>query len=316
MSVFNERPEWLADGVESILNQTWSNLRFYIALDNPDNEELDDVLSGYEKTDNRICYVRNEQNIGLIRSLNRLMAMTDEAFIARMDADDISHPERLQKEIDELEKYDLDFVMSGANLMLENGDVHPGKAFPRFSPEDVLELQKITNVSIHPTWLVKSEVYKKLGGYRDVRNCEDLDFLLRALQAGYRVGYVPEPLIDYRLRERSVSSVSRHAQNAKAKALRELYCAGLPIDEERVVRALEELDDVPQAGGLERASAAKRKIDELSVALYERRLASCLAMAFRNYFTDCEFRHGFNDAIRMRAKIRQIVKRANSRNDA
>lgn len=315
MSVFNEKPEWLADSIESILNQTWSNLHFYIALDNPDNEELDAMLSGFEKTDERICYMRNEKNIGLVGSLNKLIARADETFIARMDADDVSRPDRLQKEMDDLAKYDLDFVMSGSNLMSENGDLHPGKAFPRFSPDDICELQKATNVSIHPTWLVKSEVYEKLGGYRDVRNCEDLDFLLRALQAGYKVGYVPESLIDYRLREKSVSSVSRYAQDAKADALRELYRDGLSIDEEYVVRALDRFDDDSQVESIEKASAAKRKIDELSVALYERRFASCLSMTCRNYFTDREFRCGFNDAIRMRAKIRQIVKRAHSRND-
>ncbi|MCT0021418.1 hypothetical protein EFM35_08270 [Weissella cibaria] len=79
------------------------------------------------------------------------------------------------------------------------------------------EIQKILlniNIFCHPTWLVKKSVYEELSGYNDVKYAEDYDFLVRSFLAGYKIGYMSKPLLDYRYRSESIS---------RSCALKQLY---------------------------------------------------------------------------------------------
>ena len=73
MSTYNEKAEWIRKSVESILNQTYSNIEFVIVLDNPNNEMIQEVLREYEALDTRVRLVYNENNIGLVKSLNKAL---------------------------------------------------------------------------------------------------------------------------------------------------------------------------------------------------------------------------------------------------
>ena len=89
MSAYNENIDWVRESVDSILKQTYSNLKLYITLDNPDNCELRELLEYYESTDDRVRLIKNEHNLGLVTCLNKMINIVDEDIIARMDADDI-----------------------------------------------------------------------------------------------------------------------------------------------------------------------------------------------------------------------------------
>jgi len=96
MSVYGEKEIWLREAVESILGQTFSNFEFIIILDKPDNDFLWNILKEYELADNRIILLKNTSNIGLAASLNRGIVISRGDYIVRMDADDISVPERIE----------------------------------------------------------------------------------------------------------------------------------------------------------------------------------------------------------------------------
>ena len=96
MSVYNEKIEWIKDSVKSILGQSYTNIEFIIVIDNPGlDREVKEYLENTAKTDGRVVLLQNKENVGLAKSLNRGIAAANGAYIARMDADDISEKNRL-----------------------------------------------------------------------------------------------------------------------------------------------------------------------------------------------------------------------------
>jgi glycosyltransferase involved in cell wall biosynthesis len=94
MSLFSEPENWLNEAIDSILNQTFTDFEFIIINDNPERELNHLILREYQSKDKRIVIINNEVNVGLTKSLNIGLKIAKGKYIARMDADDISLPER------------------------------------------------------------------------------------------------------------------------------------------------------------------------------------------------------------------------------
>jgi glycosyltransferase involved in cell wall biosynthesis len=223
MSTYNEEPDWLEKSIDSILNQTYKNFEFLIVLDNPKNEKLKQLLYDYQKRDHRIKVILNKENLGLVKSLNIALEHCQGVYIARMDADDISDPKRLSKEKDYLEKNNLDFVFSGMIVI----DVNDKQLYEwdnnELTSEEIKNVMGIWNISTHPTWFVKREVYEGLGGYRDIPYSEDYDFSLRALTRGYRIGKLNENLLKYRTRSTGISQSNNFEQYVISRKIAQLF---------------------------------------------------------------------------------------------
>ena len=101
MPVYNTKEEYLREAIESILNQTYTDFEFIILNDSPENSDLDGVINSYK--DNRIKYYKNEKNLGISKSRNKLLDLANGEYIAVFDHDDISLPERLEKEVEYLD---------------------------------------------------------------------------------------------------------------------------------------------------------------------------------------------------------------------
>ena len=99
MSVYNEPTEWITQSIDSILNQTFRDFEFIIINDNPEREENESLLNSYSQKDKRIVVIKNEQNLGLTKSLNIGINEAKGDYIVRMDADDYSFPERFEKQV-------------------------------------------------------------------------------------------------------------------------------------------------------------------------------------------------------------------------
>lgn len=223
MSTYNEKLEWIEESINSILEQTYKNIEFIIVLDNPKNKPLKDLLIAFSEKDNRIKLIINNENMGLVRSLNIALQHCNGKYIARMDADDISYSQRLSLQKDFLEKNNLDFIFSGVKLINEN-------SFELYDTNNELlnsiitkQLLEITNISNHPTWFLKAEIYKKLNGYRDIPYCEDYDFSLRCLISNVRIGKMDKNVLKYRVRSSSISRSNSLEQYLNSKSLRKLY---------------------------------------------------------------------------------------------
>lgn len=222
MSVYNESDDWISASVESILNQTFKNFEFIIVVDSP-NQRIQILLEKYRKIDERIIILQNSSNRGLVYSLNRGIKKSTGKYIARMDADDISHLDRLEKEIAELRQKKVDFIFSEIDLIDEDGEKIKIRNSKSVNASQMKKIMKYGNISNHPTWLFKREIFDSINGYRNIPNCEDQDFILRAILKGFKIHKIGESLLDYRIRSSSISRMNALDQFLTARNIRQLY---------------------------------------------------------------------------------------------
>lgn len=223
MSVYNEKSIYVEKAIDSILNQTYSDLEIVIVLDLPDNETLLRILKEYTHKDARVKLLINDRNIGLAMSLNRAIEVAHGEYLARMDADDISKPERLERELEYLINYGLDVVSCVADKIDENGNVW-GEIKPfNNRPEVIKDLLEIQNVIIHPTVLMRTDIIKSVGGYRNFPSCQDYDLWLRLITNNYKIGIINENLFQFRKHRDSVTATRRYNQILNEKYIREMY---------------------------------------------------------------------------------------------
>lgn len=188
MGVYNfYHPKLLSQAIYSVLEQTFQDFEFIIC-DDGSTDGTWELLNKIAHSDERIVLLRNLENKGLAFSLNRCLGYAKGEYIARMDADDISLPNRLEKEINFLkENRQYALVTSWADLM-EDGHVwglrrvceKPEKKDLLFGPP-----------FIHAAMLMRTNVLYELDGYRickETLRAEDYDLWLRMYAKGYK-GY-------------------------------------------------------------------------------------------------------------------------------
>lgn len=238
MSVYNEESKVLSKSIESILNQTYSNIEFVIVLDNPENKNLNNIITRYKEKDERIKYLVNESNIGLVKSLNKALNNCNGVYIARMDADDIAITNRIEIQKEYLEKNNLDFIFTNMEYINENEEYIGENNKKNINNKKLKEVISFINISNHPTWFLKKEIYKTLDGYREVPYCEDYDFTLRSLNKGYNIGKMNINTLKYRVRKSGISKSNSLNQFLNMRTLSKLYRDGDIDNTEKMLKAM------------------------------------------------------------------------------
>lgn len=223
MSTYKERTEYVQQAIQSILNQTFRDFELIVVLDNPEGHEIAKIVSEYQAEDHRVVVLRNDKNLGLANSLNKALMHSKGKFVARMDADDVSHPERLKKQLQYLEENRLDFVGALVRRMDESGRVLENNSTCHYSSSVVMRSLRVNDCVPHPTWFLKKEVYDLLGGYREMPRSEDYDFLLRAVKHGVQIGLCDECLVDYRINNTGISQTGLLEQFLSSRYLASNY---------------------------------------------------------------------------------------------
>lgn len=217
MSTYREPEEYIRLAVQSVLDQTFTDFEFLIVIDDPANADMERWLTAFAAQDERIVLLKNEKNLGLVGALNRALGEVKGTFVARMDSDDIAAPDRFEKQLAYLEAQRLDLVGALIHRIDEDGNVLPGLDTRHYPPEVIMGELRVTDCVPHPTWLARRAVYDTLGGYRLINRCEDYDFLLRALKAGFRLGLCDEYLLNYRIFTKSISQSGLLEQRLTAR---------------------------------------------------------------------------------------------------
>lgn len=220
MSTYNESKEYLCKAIESILKQTYRQFEFIIVIDNPEDQVIKCIVNGYLEKDNRIRILNNEKNKGLAYSLNRAAEVAKGKYIARMDADDISLQDRILKEVSFMENNHFDMVSCQSILIDEAGN-EIGSA--RHSAKNPNRELLVYNFIIHPGVVMRTEVFKELGGYRNFYKSQDYDLWLRMISKNYRIGILEECLLKYRVREGSITGQNMLEQFYISEYQRKLY---------------------------------------------------------------------------------------------
>jgi len=221
MAVYNVEA-YVAEALSSIQTQTFTDIEMVVVDDGSTDGTLR-IVEQIASSDARIKIVRASRNLGLPLALNLGLTYCQAPFVARMDGDDIALPTRLEKQLRFLEKSpEIALVGCATSAIDELGQPIPGLG---------VSLKPITQEAIFRTlllappcshiWLARHEVYDKLSGYRQVSPAEDYDFLLRAINAGFRITNLPESLM--LIRTRSGNNSSRLEQRKAHYYITNLY---------------------------------------------------------------------------------------------
>lgn len=198
MTTYNETKDIFCGAMDSLLNQSIKDFDVLVIVDNPNNKEIIETLEAYKLQDKRVNYVMNEENLGLPLSLNKGIEMINTPFIARMDADDISEYDRLEKQLTFLKNNtnvdllgtNITYMDSNSNILYKRNDIP-------ITREKIKHAMKYVNIMSHPTFMGKTAIFKEYK-YRNLRYAQDYDLVCRLLEDDKIVQNLPEHLLKYR----------------------------------------------------------------------------------------------------------------------
>jgi len=188
---------FVEDAIRSIMDQTYRSLEIII-VDDSSTDETYEILQKLAVEDSRIRLFKNEVNKKIVETLNFAYSQASGSYIARMDGDDISLPTRLERQLAFIAK-NPEIDLTGLCYIIideESKEIQKEKHLVDFNK--IKQAAKYVSPIPH-FWLAKREVYDKVGLYR-IPGCEDYDFVLRAIDLGFKVSNIPEYLYLYRMR--------------------------------------------------------------------------------------------------------------------
>lgn len=237
MSVYKEPVEWIRQSIKSIVNQTFHDFEFIIVNDNPDRKENAQLLNEYALKDNRIRIITNEENIGLTKSLNKGISVAKGEYIARMDADDISLPERFEKQISYMNNHP-EIIASGTGSFIIDESGHVCDISNATTDPVSIRTTLIFKTAIsHPSAIIRKE-FNGISIQYDEHFRFAQDYALWGFLACYSLGNIREPLIKYRISREQISTSRRVEQDAYAREIKQYIInkLQLPFSVEQVLR--------------------------------------------------------------------------------
>ena len=215
MPVHNALP-YLDEAIESILRQSFADFEFVI-LDDGSTDGSTEVLRRWAERDPRIRLVEGGRRLGPAGSSNRVVQEARAPIVARMDADDVARPDRLERQLALLDA-EPDAVLVGT---LWDVIDERGRKVREADRSRLLRVSPFAPFS-HPTIMFRREAFDRTGGYRaEADRWEDVDLYLRFAAAG-RILVIADPLVS--VRHSSVSTRLRDGREAFEQAMHLMYC--------------------------------------------------------------------------------------------
>ena len=217
MPVYKTAP-YLSEAMDSMLHQTFKDFELIVLNDcSPDNAE--EILDAYD--DSRIVRYKGENNVGLSNVLNVGIAMARGKYIARMDSDDISLPNRLQIQVDYLEaQSEIDLVSVGMQLFGAKESVWIRER----NPEKVKIEALFHSPVLHASSMWRKDSFERHGlrFRQEMVPAEDYDLWTRAMLKGLKLVNLPEVLYEYRIHE-AQATVQTDKTAAKSREVQMAY---------------------------------------------------------------------------------------------
>ena len=209
MPVYNAEA-FIAESIQSILDQTESDFELYIIDDCSTDNSLQ-IIERFQ--DPRIILHKKKRNSGYTESLNWGIDQAQGKYIARMDADDISLPHRFEKQVCFLEQYQqiaicgTDAIVEGSNLKFN---------YP-IEPKAIGAHLLLGSSLIHPSIMVRTEIFKEYKYDISREPAEDYDLFTRLVARGIQLANLEEPLLIYRVHTNQISKVQNQKQIGSAQ---------------------------------------------------------------------------------------------------
>jgi glycosyltransferase involved in cell wall biosynthesis len=207
---------FLREAVDSILAQTFKDFEFLVINDGSTDGAFDALRT---LRDPRLRLVDNPRNLGLIATLNLGLKLARAPLLARMDADDVSLPQRLERQVAAFaERPTLALLGTWAEVMGPGGAAAGTMRTP-VAHAEVVRAMLCDNAFVHPSVMAQTEVLRALGGFPAAAvHAEDYALWLR-VAARHETANLPEVLLSYRVHAGQVSQRKMRAQRRMAEAL-------------------------------------------------------------------------------------------------
>jgi glycosyltransferase involved in cell wall biosynthesis len=218
MPVYNAE-RYVAQAVESILTQTNADFEFLIFDDGSTDRSLQ-ILLTYADRDKRIR-VFGKPHRGYVTWLNEGIQVSRGKYIARMDSDDVSLPDRFASQVKYMEEHSECVAIGSDVLVIDSSDDPLGVLHQETDPKTIerLLLKGVKGVIVHPASLIRRETVLAIGGYRQQFECiEDLDLWLRLAEKG-QLANLPHVLLKYRINPLGVTSAHFRRQQLYAESI-------------------------------------------------------------------------------------------------
>ena len=202
MSVFNCE-QTLSTAIQSILNQTYTNWELIIIDDGSKDQTLE-IAKSFR--DPRIKVINDGQNQRLPMRLNQAIALSRGKYFARMDGDDVSYPERLQRQVAYLEQHPEIDLLGTAGVNFDRDGRATGLVPWKQSHAEICARPWVGFPLQHPTWMGKLDWFKKFQYRPDAIGMEDYEMMLRTYKTS-RFASLPEILLGYRVTSLSLKKI-------------------------------------------------------------------------------------------------------------
>ena len=219
---------YIAEAIDSILNQTYANLELII-FDDGSSDGTRKVIESYG--DPRVVKVLSDQNFGVVRARNELIDRAHGKYIALMDADDIADPTRLQKQIQVLESGDYD-ICGSAQWVLDEASARIKKSKDRFTDADLRALLSVYCGLCNSTITGKAEIFKRFKYDTTILTSEDYFLWVQMAAAGCRFINLKDRLITYRRYPAQTSAVHLEKFKLTTAEVQKKYLELLGISEQ------------------------------------------------------------------------------------
>jgi len=226
MSVYNGE-KYLKEAIDSILEQTFKDFEFVI-VDDGSNDNTLKILKEYAKKDMRIKIIKNKKNIGLTKSLNKAIRTAKGKYVARMDADDVSLPERIEEQLTFIENHPEIGAVGCWYYLIDKNNKLIKKVRPPVKSYKIKKALLNSAPIIHPAAMIRKILLEKINYYDEsFKYSQDRDLLFRILNF-CQLGVVPEFLLKFRYSKQSIS-LQREIEQKKycLKAIRKAIKKGI-----------------------------------------------------------------------------------------
>ena len=227
------------EAAQSCLEQTFTDLELLCVANDATSETFQE-LKRTGASDSRVRLIEAPEGSGFIDALNLAWRESRGKYLARMDADDISFPERFARQIEWLEK-NSGIVAAGCKVKIRRREadgsiVAPRRGYAEFedwlnhclTPGQIAAQRFIDSPIANPSAMLRREVFQSVGGYRKVDWAEDYDFWLRLLEKEHAISKVPEVLLEWRDSESRLTRNDPHYTKNQFLAAKAHFLARMP----------------------------------------------------------------------------------------
>jgi len=222
------RAHLVGRAIQSVLNQTYQDFELII-VDDASTDNTEDVIKEFQQKDNRIIYLKHDQNKGGSAARNTGIKISKGKYIAFLDSDDEWFPEKLEKQMNYIQSSNYGFMY--CNMIINDKTNNTKKNLKIDFKDDIfIDLLKNGSGICTSALLVKQSLLEKVGGFDEsLPSYQDYDFLLRLSQKA-KCGFLDEILLFYNLDENGISKTAPGKMEGRIKILSKYFKYYIELD--------------------------------------------------------------------------------------